>query len=138
MIRALTIDEIATVEFTYLLWLAVEVDDDELDRIKREELGHLTILGTVEGDRVTAFAAYMHDVDRVVIEYIAVNETAQGRGLGTALVRGIREAANSRPVFAATDDDAVEFYRRIGFSVTSSDHVDPRWPDRQRYDCLLL
>ena len=40
------------------------------------------------------------------------------------------------PIFAQTDDDAIGFYRSLGF-VDSPAPRDARWPDRQRYDCVL-
>jgi ribosomal protein S18 acetylase RimI-like enzyme len=137
MIRELTADEIASVEFTHLLWLAVEVDNDELDRIKRDELGPLTIIGVVDNEIVVAFAAFEGVGDPVVVEYIAVDERAQRSGFGRALVGAIHEGTRGRSVYAETDDDAVDFYRRVGFTITAKTVTDPRWPERQRYDCLL-
>ena len=137
MIRALTSHELATPEFAHLLWLAVEVGDDELARIMRDELPTLTLLGVIADERVVAFVAFNATTDPAVIEYIAVGEEAQGRGLGSALVTAVREAADGAAVYAQTDDDAVEFYRSIGFAITDGD-PDPRWPDRPRYDCVLV
>jgi len=135
-IRTLTIGEIASAELRHLLWLAVEVDDAELDRVTRDELPGLTILGAVENERVLAFVAVEADADPLAIEYIAVDEGARGRGWGTALVEAVRNHANGRVLYAQTDDDAVDFYRRIGFTVTDRE-PDPRWPERRRYDCML-
>jgi len=137
MIRALTADETTSAEFAHLLWLAAEVDDDELARIRRDELAGLAVIGAVQNCRVVAFAAFDPLDDPVPIEYIAVDEHEQGRGLGTALVAAVREAAGGRAVCAETDDDAVDFYRRLGFAVSGRKAADPRWPGRRRYDCLL-
>jgi len=136
MIRTLTNGEMAHAAFRHLLWLAVEVDDSRLDKIAREILPKLTVQGVLEHERIVAFVAFDADADPVVIEYIAVDERAQGRGLGTALVEAIRDRAGGRAVYAQTDDDAVDFYRRIGFAINHRE-PDRRWPERQRYDCLL-
>ncbi len=136
MIRALTSDETASPEFRHLLWLAVEVDDAQLNAIARDVLPKLTVHGVVKDDRVVAFVAFDAGTDPMAIEYIAVDEREQGRGHGTALIDAVRSHANGRSVYAQTDDDAVEFYRRAGFAVEPAE-PDPRWPDRQRYDCLL-
>lgn len=53
-----------------------------------------------------------------------------------ALVNAVRAAVGGAAIRAETDDDAVGFYRRLGFAITMRD-PDPRWPGRQRYDCLL-
>jgi ribosomal protein S18 acetylase RimI-like enzyme len=136
MIRALTEEEIATTEFAHLLWLAVEVDDAELDKIARHELPKLTIRGVVDRGRVVAFIGFDADADPLTIEYIAVDESARTRGHGAALIEDVRGHAGGRAVYAQTDDDAVDFYRRIGFAITERES-DPRWPDRRRYNCLL-
>jgi GNAT superfamily N-acetyltransferase len=136
MMRALTSEHMATPEFRHLLWLATEEDDARICRIMRDVLPGLEVHGAVERGRVVAFVAFDASVDPLVIEYIAVAEDAQGRGLGTALVEVARRDANGGPVYAQTDDDAVDFYRRVGFSVSDRPR-DPRWPERQRYDCML-
>jgi ribosomal protein S18 acetylase RimI-like enzyme len=136
MIRTLRRDETAGPGFAHLMWLATEAGEQELGRILREELPGLSVIGVVEGNRVVAFAALDPGVDPTVIEYIAVEEASQGRGHGGALVDAARDAGSSRAVYAETDDDAVDFYRRLGFTVTGK-APDPRWPERQRYACLL-
>lgn len=136
-IRRLGAAEIAGPEFVALLKLAAEVEDGELERIRTQELARLTVIGSVEDGRLVAFAAFDADADPVVLSYIAVDVGAQGRGLGNALIESVRRAAGGRALLAETDDDAVAFYRRIGFRITSRSDRDPRWPDRPRYDCLL-
>ncbi len=135
MIRELSTDEIAGEAFAHLLWLAAEVGAAELSRIAHDELPGLTILGVVD-DRVLAFAAFDAGIDPVTIEYIAVDESARARGCGTALVEAVRDRAAARAVRARTDDDAVGFYRGLGFRITECE-PDPRWPERRRYDCVL-
>lgn len=136
MVRELTNDEAASAEFRHLLWLAVEVEDAELDMIAGNELPSLTVLGVVDDGSVVAFVAFDSKADPLTIEYIAVAESTQGRGHGRALVEAVRSRAGESMVYAQTDDDAVGFYRRLGFAVTERDR-DPRWPERRRYDCLL-
>ncbi|WP_261163974.1 GNAT family N-acetyltransferase [Microbacterium sp. Marseille-Q6965] len=135
-IRPLGPAELRGDAFRHLLWLAAELDDDELSRIAREELPALTVLGAREEGRVVAFAAFDERTRPVTIEYIAVDEGAQSRGWGTALVHAVRERAGERGVRAETDDDAVGFYRRLGFEIVAAE-ADPRWPGRARYDCVL-
>jgi ribosomal protein S18 acetylase RimI-like enzyme len=137
VIRELTADELATPEFAHLLWLAVEVDDVEVARIASEHLPELTIRGVVEDGRVVAFIACDVAADPLTIEYIAVEEDARTRGHARALVEAARDLAGGRDVYAQTDDDAVDFYRRIGFEITDRER-DPRWPERRRYDCRLV
>ena len=136
-IRPLSVAEIATDAFRRLLWRAAEVDDDALKAIVTDELPALTVLGTVEAGEVSGFVAFDDRGDVVVIEYIAVSEAATRGGRGHALVDAIRARVGEKALFAQTDDDAVDFYRRVGFAVSAAGEADPRWPDRRRYDCLL-
>ncbi len=135
-IRALTPVEIASPGFSRLLRLAAELEQSELDRIVAEELPRLTTLGAVADDRILAFATFDESRDPVPIEYIAVHESAQGRGLGAALVAAVRRRSPVGAVSAQTDDDAVGFYRSLGFDIEPG-APDPRWPERARYECLL-
>lgn len=123
-------------ELAHLLWLATEADEEKLARILREVLPEPSPIGVFEQGRLAAFAALDSGSEPTVIRYIAVDESSQGRGHGSALVRAAREAGPSRSVYADTDDDAVEFYRSVGFTVTAKAR-DPRWPERQRYACVL-
>ncbi|MFZ4841136.1 GNAT family N-acetyltransferase [Mycetocola saprophilus] len=128
--------DVAGNDVRHLLWLAAEVEDTELDRMTRDELPHLRVRGLSDEDGLIAFIAADHRSNPAEIMYIAVHERARGRGLGRVLVRDLADAVAGREIVAQTDDDAVEFYRRLGFTITDGE-IDPRWPDRHRYVCRL-
>lgn len=134
MIRLLDHSETRGPDFRKLLHLACEVDDHELDTILAEEIPLLTVLGDVTGSRIIGFAAF--DSASGTLEYIAVDAHRHGTGLGTRLIREVRGLVPAGTLRAETDDDAVDFYRRLGFTVTAGES-DPRWPERRRYSCLL-
>lgn len=58
----------------------------------------------------------------------------RGRGLARRLLAAVARLGS--PVVAETDDDAVGFYRRLGFRVATAPE-DPRWPGTVRYRCVL-
>ncbi|MFT3945316.1 MAG: GNAT family N-acetyltransferase [Ancrocorticia sp.] len=95
--------------------------------MESDETGSGTVIG---------FAAYRLTESRVTIEYIATSETTRGRGLGTQLVRELQHLHPGTAIFAQTDDDAIGFYRSLGFAHSGAPR-DARWPERPRYDCLL-
>jgi len=132
-IQALSADAIESDSFLALLFDAVEVESDALLRIRDEELPRLQVAGVVEHESVVAFAAWDAASVPLVLEYIAVDATHRGRGLGRQLIEYI--SANGA-IEAETDDDAVDFYRRLGFTISDAGR-DARWPDRRRYRCVL-
>lgn len=134
-VRPLTRAEIASRDFLPLLWEAAGVDADALAWIRDVDLPKLQVVGAV-GDRLLGFAAFGPDGARTELHYIAVADDARGSGLGSRLVDAARRADTTLPLYASTDDDAVDFYRRLGFTVSSAPR-DPRWPTRQRYDCTI-
>lgn len=136
-IRPLTRAEIVSPAFGPLLWEAASVDADALMHIRDVELPHLEVIGSADdaGD-VVGFAAFARHRDHLELHYLAVSETARGAGLGSRLIDAVRAADPSLPLRAETDDDAVDFYRTLGFTATGAPR-DARWPARRRYRCEM-
>ena len=122
--------------FRRLLFAATDYDDDRLQQVIDDELPGRTVIGTRDAGVVTGFAAFAPDPDTTVLEYIAAAEDRRGEGVGTALIAAVQRRNPGSAVLAETDDDAVDFYRAVGFLVRPGS-PDPRWPGRQRYECLL-
>lgn len=53
------------------------------------------------------------------IKHIAVSSEERGMGIGSKMINFINEHYSRITIVAETDKDAVEFYRKIGFKVTS-------------------
>ena len=66
------------------------------------------------------------------IRNIAVLPKARGLGHGRRLIEGVRERATLNELYAETDADAVQFYKRRGFSVES---LGERYPGVERFAC---
>ncbi|WP_431802943.1 GNAT family N-acetyltransferase [Microbacterium sp. bgisy203] len=152
-IRPLAREEIESSGFWPLLWEAAGVDADALMWIRDVELPKLTVIGAVDGSptgdpaagpdhadtdprAALGFAAYEVHPSHIELRYIAVDDAARGRRIGTQLVDATRHADTTLPLLAETDDDAVGFYRALGFDVVPAPR-DQRWPERQRYACTL-
>jgi len=135
-VRPLTRAEIESPAFWTLLDEAAGVDDDDLRHIRDTELPALEVIGVTDGD-VIAFAAFAITTDQLRLEYIAVDAGSRGRGIGACLVDTIRTAHLGLPLLAETDNDAVDFYRALGFTVEPRP-PDRRWPGRPRYRCTLV
>jgi ribosomal protein S18 acetylase RimI-like enzyme len=68
------------------------------------------------------------------IHSLAVLPATQGRGLARALVLEACDRLGLHSIRAETDRDAVDFYRRLGFIVTS---LGDRYPGTERFVCTL-
>ncbi|PQZ96228.1 hypothetical protein CQ018_02830 [Arthrobacter sp. MYb227] len=87
------------------------------------------------GDPLALAVYHRLDSYAVEIEYLAVAAALRRRGVGLALVNKVQELEMAM-IVARTDDDAIEFYRVVGFQCSAS-ATDPRWPENQRYLCVL-
>ena len=94
----------------------------------------LEVFGYLCNDALVGFVAFEYSDLQTTIEYIAVDDNAQRCGIGSALIEAVAMAANGGALYAQTDDDAVDFYRRLAFTVEIGSR-DIRWPHHTRYDC---
>lgn len=134
-IRHLSREDLNDPRLRHLLWLATEYDAVRLDSCLRKDLPSLGLIAAESEGKLEGFAAYDNRGTQTVVEYIAVAEAAQGRGLGAELIRHIRRETGHE-LFLETDDDAVGFYRALGFSIAAAPD-DARWAGRRRYACTL-
>ena len=135
-VRPLTQQEMEIPEFAHLMWQASGAGPEKLERLVRDAPSKYLVHGVTDRGQVVAFVAFNPDSDPAVIRYIAVDEDRQRQRLGGVLISAVQQRAVGRSVYAETDDDAVDFYRRSGFGVVAKPS-DPRWPERQRYACTL-
>lgn len=75
-----------------------------------------------------------HEGGPATIRHLAVAPSRQRHGLGRALVQAVCDQFEPPLLRAETDRDAVGFYERIGFSISS---LGERYPGRERFECLL-
>ncbi|GAV95948.1 hypothetical protein CS176_0178 [Corynebacterium glutamicum] len=126
-------EALQSAEFAHLLWLASGYSAAQLGHTITHEISQMTTIGIFEDASPIAFASYFNEPTRAVVEYIAVLESHQGMGLGSQLLNVV--ATSFPEVYLETDDDAVDFYRKLGFVISPKER-DPRWPDRERYACV--
>lgn len=137
-----------------LMHLACGYEGARLDAVIRDELPALTVTAVVPASGLSdsapgpasdalpiALAAFRpagtdgSDGSPAVIEYLATAPRHQHEGLASLLIDEIRRRHPEAAVIAETDDDAIGFYRTLGFADEPA--TDPRWPDTPRYRCTL-
>ena len=76
-----------------------------------------SIYGWLEQDEILGICGFVFRDDCIYIHDLAVDEDVRGRGIGSAMIAVLQEKF-TLPITAETDDEAVEFYRKIGFDVS--------------------
>ncbi|AYD88907.1 GNAT family N-acetyltransferase [Actinomyces sp. 2119] len=139
-VRELTRADMTSEMMLSLVREAVGQPETQVRCIITEELPTMVVLGAGPQGRPTSLAACAVHPDHVGLEYLAVADGLRGlrglrgNGLGRLLLTAVARLGFC--VIAETDDDAVGFYRRLGFRVTTAPE-DPRWPGATRYRCVL-
>jgi len=86
----------------------------------------------VENDTILGICGYeIHD-SKIEIHLIAVDENTRSRGIGGAMVTALQNKY-AKDIEAETDDDAVNFYRKRGF--TTREFIHER--RGKRHTCVL-
>lgn len=84
----------------------------------------------LEGETVGCIGVEISRLHHNEIKHIAVSSEHRGKGIGSKMISLILEMYPS--VSAETDSDAVEFYRKYGFKITS---LGEKYPGVERFFC---
>lgn len=71
---------------------------------------------------------------KTIIEAIGVEKESRGKGIGRAIINKVKQ--DNTTVFAETDDDAIEFYKSMGFRVKGIQRIYNN-KKVMRYECEL-
>ena len=90
------------------------------------------LFGWVENGEIIGMCGFrVYHTDRVVVTHIATRSQDRGRGIGQQIIQAL-QAEFLLPIHAETDDDAVGFYRKLGFETTAFEKTGHR-----RWACVL-
>lgn len=85
-----------------------------------------------EGELVGLIGCRMEVDKRLFITHLAVEPDQRGQGFGRGLILEGIELWKPMQVLAETDEDAVDFYRNIGFTIES---LGEKYPGVERFLC---
>ncbi|RKN72994.1 GNAT family N-acetyltransferase [Paenibacillus ginsengarvi] len=85
-----------------------------------------------EGELVGAVGIAMRDGEELVVKHIAVLPDQRGKGFGRDLMVALIPLKNPRRLVAETDEESVDFYRSIGFTIES---LGEKYPGVERFQC---
>jgi len=95
----------------------------------------LLAVESARGKELVAFAGILPHAEEVAeIGHIAVLGEWQGRGIGRWLVAALSRKFGSRGLGAETDEGAIGFYAKCGFSIQS---LGMKYPKTERFWCIL-
>lgn len=118
-----------------LLEHAVFPDEEELRRTAdayKSESNKQLYAYTLEDDLI-GIIGFTNWNGRIEIHHLAVHPKYRGLGYGRGILLELIALTNPRELYAVTDDDAVDFYRYVGFAINSLGEV---YPGRERFQCV--
>ena len=86
------------------------------------------------GELVGIIGLCLQPPHAAIIRHIVVRRDHRGKGIGRQMIHQVCETLLLRVIFAETDRDAVEFYRKVGFAV---ERLEETYPGTQRFTCTL-
>jgi ribosomal protein S18 acetylase RimI-like enzyme len=93
------------------------------------------LLGKVLKQQLVGLIGVIHFAqDEVELKHIAIHPDYRGQGLGRELIMDYMEQHHIKTMVAETDKDAVYFYKRLGFNITS---LGEKYPGVERFNCLI-
>ncbi|MNK27524.1 Acetyltransferase (GNAT) family protein [compost metagenome] len=115
-------DQVESPEITQLLEYAVYTDEDALAKAvshyRAEEGAELYALKH-EGELIGLIGYVVDDHNALNITHLAIAPEHRNQGYGRAIVLEALYEVKPDRIIAETDEDAVDFYRNIGFVVLS-------------------
>ena len=91
--------------------------------------------GICKEGRLAGLLGLTHRPEEGVINHVAIHPDYRRQGLGRTLVGAIMELDSNVQLTAETDQEAVNFYRKLGFQITS---LGEKYPGVERFECVYL
>ncbi|CAG7635358.1 hypothetical protein PAESOLCIP111_03655 [Paenibacillus solanacearum] len=94
----------------------------------------MELLGIEQDGVLLGIAGFQTDSDhRLLLRHIAVQPEYRGQGYGRGLLLELIALKQPAAIVAETDEEAADFYRNVGFVVTS---LGEKYPGVERFQCL--
>ena len=84
----------------------------------RDETTHF-IYGWLKNNEIIGICGFELCDDFIYLKDIVIDKNMRGCGIGSTIIAALQEEFNL-PIKAETDDDAVEFYRKILFDISDA------------------
>ncbi|WP_090799000.1 GNAT family N-acetyltransferase [Paenibacillus sp. GP183] len=118
-----------------LLAYSVFPDPDHLEQTIQDYITNekLELFGYESDDVIVGILGFQQeDRDELTIQHIAVRPDSRGAGFGRGLILEAIAMFKPERVLVETDEEAVNFYRSIGFEINS---LGEKYPGVERFVC---
>ncbi|WP_307719492.1 GNAT family N-acetyltransferase [Paenibacillus chibensis] len=122
-------------EVAELISYAVFPDDQAVEKAIREYESHESwqLVGYEDDKLIVGLAGYEKKDNEVILHHIAIIPENRGLGYGRGMILEIMTKERPQRVIAETDEEAVDFYRNLGFIVQS---LGEKYPGVERFRCV--
>lgn len=131
------IDKLDDEKIVELINYAVFLDDEELEDVLYEYKTneHLELYAFEDDGLVVGIVGFELNYGILEIKHMAVHPLYRGVGFGRGIILELIVLKNPSAIVAETDEEAVEYYRSVGFSIHSLDHI---YSGIDRFKCVYL
>lgn len=122
-------------EVQQLIEMSVFPDPDHVSRTIEQyrTSGEMRMMGYESEGQLVGIVGYrIEESDRMILRHIAVLPEVRGAGFGRGMIMELLHQFNPVSIEAETDEEAVEFYRSIGFRIES---IGEKTPGTERFLC---
>ncbi|QGQ95344.1 N-acetyltransferase [Paenibacillus psychroresistens] len=120
-----------------LLSYAIFPDPERIEQeiVRYHSEAALELYGHEEDDEIIGIVGFIvHPNNKLELRHIAVKPEERSKGYGRGLILQLLEAKQPAIIEAETDEDSVDFYRNVGFSVIS---LGEKFPGVERFKCIF-
>jgi ribosomal protein S18 acetylase RimI-like enzyme len=115
---------------SYCLFPDPDIIEEEIRRYQENE--HMELYGYEEEGTWIAIIGFMMASDTLVIKHISVDPGYRGLGYGRGLLLEVLELKKPSLMIAETEEEAVDFFRNVGFMISS---LGQAYPAMERFRC---
>jgi GNAT superfamily N-acetyltransferase len=96
----------------------------------------LELFGFQEEDTIVGIIGFRQDEEQVLeIRHLAVDPELRGFGYGRGQILEVITMKKPKQLMVETDEEAVDFYRSIGFTISS---LGEKFPGVERFKCTYI
>ncbi|KIL34895.1 GNAT family acetyltransferase [Cohnella kolymensis] len=121
-----------------LIGLIVYDDPERTEEAMKEykDRPDLEIMGYYADKNLIGLVGFRIDSENVLeLRHIAVLPEEQGLGYGRGMILEMLHLKNPQAIVAETDEETVDFYRSIGFTIES---LGEQYPGVERFKCTYV